>query len=657
MKPMRRSEPAMTAINELVWIVCGPDAKGANGLEPGLAEAREALSSLYASVYEILEAFLSLELLRVEFRMPAAPPSQEPAIEEKSPAPVPNEAREVTVGPINVYAITREIREALDRLSLETLDVTAAYTNYIPQERLPVITPAARAAEAREPAPQAERPQQEKRPVESKNVEIPPLKADHVTIREAPRIEKASRSPPVRPEWAEALKETPSRYKEPAKKISADKPMHEEAVEREVRRSVTVINELRKVYDVLLTDVPIITGLEKESGGFSLPEMAFSSALRLPSHAEEIPAPSTIAENAPSVQAPSSTVASPQPSISIPVPMARPITPRVTPAAPTPGEAPVKGRLASPEALPKMDKGKDEVEPIKLRIVHKSIEVPLIKPVLKAPPTAEDSAANARMISEAIARSTAPIAPPESLATPAPVKNPAMGHHVPPTTAVTPPNTAATSVVSPVQAARALSTVYSTVHHTVNVMEGYAKMAASVSRAAGEAAEIGRGAYAEAPITRLLYASSSPIASTTLPINPPLTTGQMQALYPASEGRIEASAPAMNLAMGIAASRAMQSAGGSAINNFISVVPTLGGGLQGVIPVERIGGGQINIQVPPISVERGQEAGAVSKVSNFHNTFNITVSVKGGGDDGDLRELGKKIGRILSDEVKRYGGI
>jgi hypothetical protein len=641
----------MTAINELVWIVCGPDTKGANGLEPGLAEAREALSSLCASAYELLECFLSLELLRVEFRMPVAPPSHEPTMEEKSPVPAPKEAGEVTIGPINVYAITKEIQGALDSLGREILDVTAAYAKYVPQESLPVIAQAARMAEAQGLSP-PERPLPEKHPIESNKAETPAVRADHITIRGAPRIDKASRSTPVRPEWAEAIKEARSRDIVPAKKISVEAPMHEEAVEREIRRSVTVINELRQVYDVLMTNAPAITGLEKESVRVSLPEAAFSSAL----------------------EAPSSTVAPPQPSITIPVPMARPITSQATPGAPTlqrppvtaqtrsdiihaPAEAPAKGRPASPEARLKVDKGKDETEPIKLRIVHKSIEVPLIKPVLKAPPTVEESADNARMISEAIARSTAPITSPEPLAAPAAAKNPAMDHYVPPAMAATSPNTAAMPAVSPVQAARALSTVYSTVHHTVNVMEGYAKLAASVSRAAGEAAESGRGAYAEAPITRLLYAASSPAVSPASPINMPLNIGQMKAPAPAAEGRVEAMAPAINLAMGIAASRAMQSAGGSAINNFFSVMPALGGGLQGAIPAERMGAGQINIHVPPVSVERGQEV-APSKVSNFHNTFNITVSMKGGGaDEGDLRELGKKIGRILSDEVKRYGGI
>ncbi len=38
------------------------------------------------------------------------------------------------------------------------------------------------------------------------------------------------------------------------------------------------------------------------------------------------------------------------------------------------------------------------------------------------------------------------------------------------------------------------------------------------------------------------------------------------------------------------------------------------------------------------------------------NTFQIEVSVKGHDSERELRELGEKIGTILSEELKRYGG-
>jgi hypothetical protein len=647
----------MTAINDLVRMAYLINAKGANDLEPGLwqlAEAGEAFYSLYASVYELLGALLSLELFRVEFRMPAAPPSGEPPSEEKPSAAVAKESLGVIVGPINVYAIAKEIQDALDRLGKETVDVTAAYARHLPQESLPVIASATGAPFVEAPGP--EPPESARPPGGSKKVEVPPVKPDHFITREAPRTEKAPPPPPVRPERAEASNKAPPSDKAPAKKAST------ESAEREVRRSVTMIDELRQAYDVLLADARAIAGMEKGARGFSLPAAAFGSVLKAPSQADELSALVPAGGHAPVVQAPSGTAIPTRPSIIIPVPMAGQTTPQVMPgtSAPTPAKAvthapgPEKGR-------PKAGGGEGEGEAIKLHFIHKNIEVPLIKPILKAPPTEEESAANARMISEAIAKSAAPIATPEPLPAPAPVKKPIMEHQVQPgyESARRPGDAPPVKAISPAQAARALSTVYSTAYHTVNVMEGYANLAASVSRVAREAAESGIGTYAEAPIVKLLYSASSPvIAYPASPINMPLDTGQIQAIAPAAEGRIEATALAINLMMGIAASRAMQSAGGSAINNFFSVLPSLGGGgLQGAIPVERMGNGQINIHVPPVSVERGQEAGAVSKVSNFHNTFNITVSVKGGGDEGDLRELGKKMGRILSDEIKRYGGI
>ena len=46
-----------------------------------------------------------------------------------------------------------------------------------------------------------------------------------------------------------------------------------------------------------------------------------------------------------------------------------------------------------------------------------------------------------------------------------------------------------------------------------------------------------------------------------------------------------------------------------------------------------------------------------TKSVNFQNTFNIVVNVKNSGKETELRDLGKKIGQVLSDEIRRYGGI
>jgi hypothetical protein len=42
---------------------------------------------------------------------------------------------------------------------------------------------------------------------------------------------------------------------------------------------------------------------------------------------------------------------------------------------------------------------------------------------------------------------------------------------------------------------------------------------------------------------------------------------------------------------------------------------------------------------------------------NIQNTFNITVTAMAKGNEAELRELGRKIGVILSDEMRRYGGL
>jgi hypothetical protein len=41
----------------------------------------------------------------------------------------------------------------------------------------------------------------------------------------------------------------------------------------------------------------------------------------------------------------------------------------------------------------------------------------------------------------------------------------------------------------------------------------------------------------------------------------------------------------------------------------------------------------------------------------IHNTFNIEIAMRGQADERELRELGQKMGTILSEELKRYGGL
>lgn len=55
--------------------------------------------------------------------------------------------------------------------------------------------------------------------------------------------------------------------------------------------------------------------------------------------------------------------------------------------------------------------------------------------------------------------------------------------------------------------------------------------------------------------------------------------------------------------------------------------------------------------------ETAPPAAGGDTTTHFQNTFNITVTTSTRGDEAELRELGRKIGFILSDEMKRYGGV
>lgn len=105
---------------------------------------------------------------------------------------------------------------------------------------------------------------------------------------------------------------------------------------------------------------------------------------------------------------------------------------------------------------------------------------------------------------------------------------------------------------------------------------------------------------------------------------------------------------------GIHATETLRTASSSTINN-VSL-------LQGPMTA----GGMPSLSVPVRLESILQSAGqTVSKESpqaagdtvNFNNTFNITVSIKDPGSETEMRELGRKIGLALSEELKRYGGM
>ena len=67
---------------------------------------------------------------------------------------------------------------------------------------------------------------------------------------------------------------------------------------------------------------------------------------------------------------------------------------------------------------------------------------------------------------------------------------------------------------------------------------------------------------------------------------------------------------------------------------------------------------------PPVSLTRllvtsiasGSKSSPPPKVEHrFYNTFNISIQLSSTEDEESLRELGRKIARILAEEARRYG--
>jgi len=284
-------------------------------------------------------------------------------------------------------------------------------------------------------------------------------------------------------------------------------------------------------------------------------------------------------------------------------------------------------RVQAGAAVPPPEKGASpEVTPPPALL--RSVEVPPFRLKPLASPPSEQAADNVKRLSGAMARSGGP-APAEM---PAQVEMPVKLPAVPPSIAPQPVVVTPPALVA--------------VHHSFNVMNRYLSSAAGM---AGVTSHIAEGAVSapggQAPLVRLMVDRAAP-AST--PINMLVQAGGSVMAPVPQPMLIEGGggSPAPRLAVNIAAAPAMEHPGGQAILNLARDTG------YGRIPGETV---KINLHgANPSATDNN----TTHKVSNFHNTFNITVTVKGGGaEEGDLRELGKKIGRILSEEIKRYGGI
>ena len=112
----------------------------------------------------------------------------------------------------------------------------------------------------------------------------------------------------------------------------------------------------------------------------------------------------------------------------------------------------------------------------------------------------------------------------------------------------------------------------------------------------------------------------------------------------------------MNVALDIASAGALEKAGSSAMNYIQFTSPDRDDYRMqspSIMPnkIENI------MQIVMSSQREMTAPHSENNTVNFQNTFNIVVNSGNAGKDTELKELGRKIGQILSDEIKRYGGI
>ncbi|MCD1294325.1 hypothetical protein CUJ83_04845 [Methanocella sp. CWC-04] len=121
-------------------------------------------------------------------------------------------------------------------------------------------------------------------------------------------------------------------------------------------------------------------------------------------------------------------------------------------------------------------------------------------------------------------------------------------------------------------------------------------------------------------------------------------------------GNIPGGETANGISLMIAASGALQAAGSPDINSITMMAPYYRSESKefSLTTAPRAMDTVLQMIQGTSGLSRPEQA---ARTSNFYSTFNITVNVKSGNDENELRELGKKIGVILSEELKRYGGI
>jgi hypothetical protein len=277
-------------------------------------------------------------------------------------------------------------------------------------------------------------------------------------------------------------------------------------------------------------------------------------------------------------------------------------------------------------ALPTADISKSESLQ-KITPVQRMIEVPDFMPVKKVPTAIEESAINAAALTNAIGREF--MTEKETLSYSREVMTPSS-----PDVHMVQPSISASSV---------------SVSSAFNTISEYFTIASELGSQMTDMMEYGGEEVND------IFTQSSPIDL--------LVTGEDTGTALSLErivfgGNDDTAGIEPGVGLSITTTKSLIKEGASAINDVFLSLPqdrTGYGGLPAAtVPsvmenVMQMFYGSSNETTPSSPIQRS--------TNHFQNTFNVVVNMKGAGDEHELRELGRKIGTILSDEIKRYGGV
>ena len=277
-------------------------------------------------------------------------------------------------------------------------------------------------------------------------------------------------------------------------------------------------------------------------------------------------------------------------------------------------------------ALPTADVSKSE--PLhKITPVQQMIEVPDFMPVEKVPTTIEESVINAAALTNAIGREF--MAEKETLSYSREVMTPSL---------------ADVHMVQP-----SISTSSVLVSNAFNTISDYFTIASELGSQMTDMMEYGGEEVSD------IFTHGSPIDLLVTGEDTGTALSLERIVFGGNDGT---SGIEPGVGLSITTTESLIKEGASAINDvFLS------------LPQDRTGYGGLPAATVPRAMENVMQMFYGSRnetnplspnersTNHFQNTFNVVVNMKGAGDEHELRELGRKIGTILSDEIKRYGGV